>query len=186
MKTIDIEKLTQAPATDGIWEILDDTEERTFNSDIEEATTVEQYIEERPKMSLDIAYDKVDELNEEIISSNARVLREMSEKHGEAYAHTIATLYEAIASDIYRNTGDFGIAGDPTYMFAEIGLLRTVSPGGVPLVTFEEMISYGSLTYNIAYTKLGGNIAFKDNPGNDEAARKLYNIFYDAAKERLL
>lgn len=186
MKTIDTEKLTQAPATDGIWEILDDTKEYTFNTDIQEATTVEQYVEEYPKMPLDIAYDKVDELNEEIISSNARVLREMSEKHGEAYAQTIATLYEAIASDIYRNTGDFGIAGDPTYMFAEIGLLRTVSPGGIPLVTFEEMISCGSLTYNIAYTKLGGNIAFKDNPGNDEAARKLYNIFYNAAKERLL
>lgn len=185
MKTINIENLTQAPTTDGIWEILGDTKECTFNTDIEDVTTVAQYVEEHPKVPLEVAYDKVNELNEVIIADNARVLRDMSIKHGEAYALTIATLYEAIASDIYRETGDFGIAGDPTFMFAEIGLLRTVSPGGVPLDTFEEMISCGAHTYNIAYTKLGGNIAFKDNPGNDEAARKLYNAFYTTAKERL-
>ena len=78
MKTINPEKLTQAPANDGIWEILGNTKERTFNTDIEEATTVERYMEENHKVPLEVAYDKVNEANETIIAENARVLREMS------------------------------------------------------------------------------------------------------------
>ena len=163
--------LTAAPAKKGVWEILDDTQ-YTFNSDVCTPITTED-LECR-------AIDPealVHEMNHAYISDNAQAIYETASPYGERYACIIRDLYKSATNDIFNEIGEYGIMDDPTYVFAEIGLLATEDEAGNILPTFKDMLTEGARRFNKAFKHYGSN---------DEGYLLLRDVYAAALESKVL
>lgn len=191
MDTNSITNAFIAPAAkSGIWEALaknprrtisNDTRlpiapEPTLNTDMQEAMTIDGYLDTYPQASEEVAADAVDALNDSIIKENANTLRKAVAHGSNAYANTMASIYEDIAREAYAQRGDFGIAADPTFVFAEIGMVAVTDESGKEYASFEEMLQAGINLYDKLHSSLGGT---------PEATEKLYAILLEVAKKQL-
>lgn len=167
-----IHSLTASPSDAGVWEILGDTQEQTFNSVMQSPITVED-LERRS----DNPEFMVHRINTGYIADNAQLIYEMAAPYGERYALTMSDLYKNATTDIFIGTGEYGIMGDPTYVFAEIGLLATTDEAGNTIETFKDMLSEGARRFNQAFKQYGSN---------DEGYFLLRDVYASALESKVL
>lgn len=164
--------LTASPADKGVWEILGDTPGETFDSLVQRPITVDDldYRPNDPELA-------VHNINEGAIADNAQAIYEKAAPYGERYALTMSDLYKRAATDIFNGSGEYGIMEDPTYAFAEIGLLATTDEAGNTIETFEGMLTEGARRFNTAFKQYGIN---------DEGYFMLRDVYSAALESKVL
>lgn len=167
-----LSSLTASPTDKGVWEILGDTQEQTFNTVMQSPITVDD-LERRTDNPEFMLYT----INTEYITDNAQVIYEMAAPYGERYALTMSDLYKSATTDIFNGSGEYGIMKDPTYAFAEIGLLATTDEAGNTIETFEGMLAEGARRFNKAFKQYGVN---------DEGYFMLRDVYSAALESKVL